>query len=215
MKALFLMICRALAITLAFSSIGMFANLASDTPIPWVYSPPKEITVAGVKVQLIDEREAVKFLNDPETVFIDSRKCDDYAKSHVKGAICLPPDDIEQRFPSIEALMPTEGRFILYCYGPECDMAERVSEFLAQMGHKNLMIMSSGFPAWLKARFPVDGKGKEDAAIGDPEDFWREEEIADSDTEIVLRRFCRCIDRSPLPVNGILCNMRDAFQTLG
>ncbi|MBI5250561.1 MAG: rhodanese-like domain-containing protein, partial [Desulfomonile tiedjei] len=126
MKDLFLLICRAVSIALFFASIGLFTNLAADVPILWVYAPPREVELAGVTVQLIDEREALKFLDDPATVFVDSRKCDDYANSHVKGAICLPPDDVEQRFPSVEPLMPPESRLILYCYGPECDMAERV-----------------------------------------------------------------------------------------
>ncbi len=114
----------------------------------------------------------------------------EYAKSHVKGAICLPPDDVEERFPVVEVLIPSDSRIILYCYGPECDMAERVGTFLAQLGYKNMMIMSSGFSAWEKAKFPVDGKRKDDAAIEDPVDFWRQDEIAE--TEIASRRSCRC-----------------------
>ena len=141
--------------------------------------PPKKVALAGVTVQLIDEKEAAKFLDDPATVFVDSRKCPDYAKSHVKGAVCLPPDDVEQRFPSVEPLIPSESRVILYCYGPECDMAEKVGEFLAQMGYKNMLIMSSGFPAWLKAKYPVDGRSEKDTAIEDPEDTFMEDEIGD------------------------------------
>jgi rhodanese-related sulfurtransferase len=194
MKAFTGIVIRALLIAVAFASMGIVANLATDHRLPWVYAPPKDIELAGVPVKLIDEREALKFLDDPETVFVDSRKCDDYAKSHVKGAICLPPDDVEQRFPSVEPLMPMDNRLILYCYGPECDMAERVGAFLAQLGYKNMMIMSSGFPAWEKAKFPVDGRSREDAAIEDPQDYWREDEIAESDTEIASRRFCRCVD---------------------
>ena len=108
-----------------------------------------------------------------------SRKCMDYAKSHVKGATCLPPDDVEQRFPSVEPLIPSDNRVILYCYGPECDMAEKVGEFLAQMGYKNMLIMSSGFPAWEKANDPVDGRSEKDTAIEDPNDIFMEDEIAE------------------------------------
>jgi rhodanese-related sulfurtransferase len=125
-------------------------------------------------------------------VFIDSRKCNDYAELHVRGAICLPPDNVEERFPSIEAILMPESRLILYCYGPDCDMAERVGAFLAQLGHKNMMIMSSGFSAWHKARFPVDGKNNSDASKGDLLDFWKQYDYADQD--LVYMRFCRCIN---------------------
>jgi rhodanese-related sulfurtransferase len=184
-------VCRALMMVLIFAFIGMLSNLLSGKPVDWRYVPPEEMLLAGVKVQLIDAKAAHKYSHDSSTVFVDSRECRDYAKSHVKGAICLPPDDVEQRFLSVEPLIPPESRVILYCYGPECDMAEKVGTFLAQQGYKNMMIMSSGFNAWEKAKFPVDGTSKGDAAIEDPEDFWRQDEIAD--IEIASRRLCRCL----------------------
>lgn len=199
---------RALLIAVAFGSAGIMANLAADNSLPWVYAPPKDIKLAGAVVTFIDEREALKFLDDPETVFVDSRNCDDYAKNHVKGAVCLPPDDVEQRFPSVEPLMAPENRLILYCYGPDCDMAERVATFLAQLGYKNMMIMSSGFPAWERANFPVEGRKKKDTAVEDPEDNLREDEIAE--TELASRRLCKCLDackvafeRSHGPILGL------------
>lgn len=184
-------IIRALLIAIGFASIGALVNRVVDDPVPWVYAPPKELVLEGVTLQLIDEKEAARLLSDPETVFIDSRKCMDYAKSHVRGAICLPPDDVEQRFPSVEPLIPSESRVILYCYGPECDMAEKVAEFLVQMGYRNLLIMSSGFPAWIKGKYPVDGKSQQDTAIEGPEDFFMEEEFGDQ--VIAADRFCRCL----------------------
>ena len=137
-------------------------------------------------------------MDDPATVFVDSRKCLDYAKAHVRGALCLPPDDVEQRFPSVEPLVPPESRVILYCYGPECDMAEKVGLFLAELGYKNMMIMSSGFPAWQKAKLPVDGRNEQDTATEDQEDIFMEEELADQ--AIAAHRFCRCLD--PFKVAG-------------
>ncbi len=155
---------RAIIIALIFTAIGVFANVAADDPVPWVYVPPKEIALDGVKISLIDENEAVRFLDDPETVFVDTRDFKDYGRSHVKGAVCLPPDDVEQRFPTVEPLIPIESRIILYCHGPECDMAEKVAAFLSQMGYGKLVIMSSGFPAWEKAKYPVEGATETGAA---------------------------------------------------
>jgi rhodanese-related sulfurtransferase len=183
---------RALMIGMAFASIGVVANFAGDHHIPWIYAPLREVVLAGVTVQLIDEREAATFLDDPGTVFVDSRNCPDYAKAHVRGAICLTPEDVEHRFPLVEPLIPTESRVVLYCYGPECDMAERVGEFLAKKGYKNMLIMSSGFTAWAKANYPVDGRIEKDAVIEDPADIFIEEAI--EDTVIASRRFCRCLD---------------------
>ncbi len=146
----------AIGIAAISGSVGLVRNMVFQKPLPWVYEPPKEIVVAGLKVPLVDEREAHRFLGDGSTVFVDSRKCPDYATSHVKGAICLPPHLFEDRFPGVEPLIPADSRVILYCYGPECDMAEKVAENLGHLGYSNMMIMSAGFRAWEKAGYPVD-----------------------------------------------------------
>jgi rhodanese-related sulfurtransferase len=154
------LVMKAVVIAIGFASMGLMLNLTAAKPIPWVYAPPKEVVVAGVKVQFIDEKAAARLLDDSTTVFIDSRKCDDYAKSHVKGAVCMPPDTVQERYPVVEPLLPSESQVILYCYGPECDMAERVAEFLAQLGYRNMMIMTSGFAAWEKADLPVENAAR-------------------------------------------------------
>lgn len=147
---------RALILAVLFGSVGPVLNLMSQRPLSWVYVTPKEVIVAGVKVSLVDEKEARQYFDDRATVFVDSRNCDDYAKSHVKGAICFPPERAEERYAATESLLPLESRIILYCYGPECDMAEKVGEFLGQRGYTNMLIMSSGFAAWERAGFPVE-----------------------------------------------------------
>ncbi len=157
MKELIQLLKKSLLIALALGGIGLVANHASDDPVAWVYIPPGEIVISNVKLLLIDEKEAVRYLKDHDAVFVDCRECKDYLKSHVKGALCLAPDDFERRFPVVEPLIPIQSRIILYCYGPSCDMAERVGVCLGQMGYPNLMIMTSGFPVWDNAKYPVEG----------------------------------------------------------
>lgn len=161
MKHIFGIALRALLLLIVFSSIGLVVNLFSSKPLPWVYVPPTEVEVAGLKVQLIDEKAAVKYLDDPSTIFVDTRKAEHFAERHVKGAVSLPARDMEERFPLVQPLLPEESRLVLYCYGPECEDAEKVAEFLAPMGYQKMVIMSAGFPGWKAAGYPVEGsKGK-------------------------------------------------------
>jgi rhodanese-related sulfurtransferase len=150
---------RALVIVVAWGAIGAGFNCISANPIPWIYSPAKFINLEGMRVPLIDEKKAMELFQSQNTVFVDSRKQEDYGKSHVKGSIFISPNDMEERFVSVEPLLPQHFNIVLYCYGPECDMAEQVAVFLAQMQYKNLFIMTSGFPAWEKAGYPVDRAG--------------------------------------------------------
>ncbi len=147
---------RALAILVVFSSIGLGTNALSPKGIPVLYEPPKEIEVAGTKVPLVDEKQAYQYFSEVGTTFIDDRKEDDYIQGHVKGALFLTPESMEDDFVKVQPLMNEENRLILYCYGPECDMAEQVAGFLIGLGYKKIMIMSSGFHAWEKADLPVE-----------------------------------------------------------
>jgi rhodanese-related sulfurtransferase len=150
---------RALVILVASSSIGIALNVASSRPLPWIYEVAKELDLQGVKVPLVDEKQARQFFGNAETVFVDTREEDDYAKGHVKGAVLFPSYEKEDRFAVVQPLLPKEARLILYCYGPQCEMAEELARFLAQLGYRNMMIMSAGYPAWEKAGYPTEKSG--------------------------------------------------------
>ena len=172
MRAIATTVLRALVLASAWSAIGVGLNFISAKPIPWIYEPPKFVDLEGVKVQLIDEKQAGESMESADTVFVDSRRQEDYEKSRVKGSIFLGPDDVQERFVSVEPLLPQDSRIVLYCYGPECDMAEQVAVFLVQMGYRNLAIMSAGFAAWEKAGYPVEKATDRTESL----DFWEQEE---------------------------------------
>jgi len=159
MKQLTGMVLRSLLIVVVGAAIGLGVNTVRPTGLPWVYVPKEELLVAGVKVPFVNEKEAARFMGDAETVFVDTRPEEDYRQGHVKAAVFLPADDVEERFITAQGLIPEDSRVILYCFGPDCDMAERVAQFLAKTGYKNMMIMTAGFRAWEKAGYPVEGKG--------------------------------------------------------
>jgi rhodanese-related sulfurtransferase len=157
MQAIINIFLRALVILGIWASVGLVANLVSPGGIPWIYVQAKTIEVAGIRVALIDVNEARRLYGDGQTVFVDARNQQDYAKGSVRGSVFLPPDDVHERFVAVQSLLPEDSPIVLYCYGPECDMAERVAEFLGQLGYRKMMIMTDGFAAWERSGFPVTG----------------------------------------------------------
>jgi len=145
-----------MTIAIVASAIGLASNRLSEKPLPLVYNPPGHVDLSGVVVPFINEREARRYLGDANTVFIDTRLDKDYSRSHIKGALFLEPGSKEDRFPLVEPLLPHDARLILYCYGPECPMAEEVAAFLAQLGYNNMMIMVVGFKAWETQGYPIE-----------------------------------------------------------
>jgi rhodanese-related sulfurtransferase len=151
---------RAAIIVIVASCIGLAVNFVSPSGIPWVYTPPKEVVGGGATIPIVDENKAREFLDDGETIFLDARHDEDYAEGHVKGALSLPAPEMEDRFLEIQPLLPAESHVIVYCGGPECEMADKVALFLAQLGYKNVEVMKAGFSAWEKAGYPGESDVK-------------------------------------------------------
>jgi rhodanese-related sulfurtransferase len=149
-------VAKALMMGCLAGGVAILAGFSLRESDPWVYAASREIVLAGVKIPLIDTRRARNYFGDGITVFVDARRADDYEAGHVKGALFLPPHQLEQRFPSVEPRLPRSHRLIVYCYSPKCDMAERVALFLAQIGYRKLMIMESGYSAWERAGYPIE-----------------------------------------------------------
>jgi rhodanese-related sulfurtransferase len=158
MKKYLIIVLQALAIAVVASMFGLGVNLVSSKRIPWIYVPPKEVVISGLKIPLVDERTAHRYYGSRNTFFLDTREAEEYGDGHIKGAFHLPSPEKEERFPAVEPLINEDALLILYCHGPECHMAEEVAGFLAQLGYKKMMIMTSGFHAWKKAGYPVESK---------------------------------------------------------
>jgi len=156
MKSIADIVLRAVIIVVVTSLTGVGLNLAASRPLPLIYTAPTELTLQGVKVPLLDAKQARKLFDDGQAIFLDTRGKEDYLQSHVKGALLLPDKTKEEHFPQVQPLLPEESKIVLYCHGPDCEMAEHVAGFLVQWGYKNLTIMTSGFPAWEEAGYPVE-----------------------------------------------------------
>jgi rhodanese-related sulfurtransferase len=157
MRHVFGLIIRCVVIVVVFGSVGLATNMLSSKSLPLIYEPSSHIEVSGVRIPLVNEHVAHDYFGDPTTSFVDTRQADDYSEGHVKGSVFLTPDNVVEAFPDVQPLLPQENRIVLYCYGPECDMAEQVAKFMIDLGYRNLVIMSSGFRPWEAAGYPVEG----------------------------------------------------------
>lgn len=157
MKKFVRILIRALIIAVIASAIGLSVNFISPKGIPLIYVRPQEKVIAGVKVPLVDAKTAYGHFKEVTTKFVDTRTEEEFEEAHVKGAICLPTEEITEMYPEVQPLLERDALLILYCHGPDCDLAEQAAEFLAQLGYKKMLIMVSGFPAWKAAGYPVEG----------------------------------------------------------
>ena len=85
-----------------------------------------------------------------EVVVIDLRPPEAFRSGHLPRAWSLPLDQVRRREPEI----PRTGRVVLYASTPE--EAAAAYQALREAGHRNVMVLAGGLPAWIRLGYPVE-----------------------------------------------------------
>jgi rhodanese-related sulfurtransferase len=99
-----------------------------------------------------------------EFVLIDALAPMSFARSHLPGAINLPPEWVDERGPGRIPAFGTE--VVVYCSGPTCDSSVIVGERLLELGYRNVRHYVDGKSGWMKASLPLEG-GASPAGAGE------------------------------------------------
>ena len=102
--------------------------------------------------------DGARALFDADTaLFLDARPAGEYAKGHIRGALNLPWQAVEQRFIEIADRLAGGKTIITYCDGETCDLSHELARFLREMGFDNVRVLVNGLTLWQKAGLPTDG----------------------------------------------------------
>jgi rhodanese-related sulfurtransferase len=91
-----------------------------------------------------------------DTLILDARPAEDYAEAHIPGALSLPANDFDDRFPEVADSIEQASRIIVYCSGVECSDSIEVAERLVGFRFKSISVFEQGFRAWAAAHLPVE-----------------------------------------------------------
>lgn len=124
-----------------------------------------EIPPADSKVANSYFKNKLAFETDPADVFadmkdgvggfvlVDVRSPEAFEQTHAVGAINIPHAEINSER---MAEFDQETVFVVYCWGPGCNGADRAAFKLSQLG-RPVKIMIGGIEYWEdKERYPVD-----------------------------------------------------------
>lgn len=99
-------------------------------------------------------RDALKArLRDGDVVVLDVRPEPEYAAGHIRGAITIPISDLKSRLGEI----PDGAEVVAYCRGPYCVYADDAVRLMTGNG-LNAARLEDGFPEWVAARLPIEGR---------------------------------------------------------
>lgn len=84
-------------------------------------------------------------LQNNTAVIIDAREPEDFAQSHVRGALNMPAEQKEAYIGDINRDVATSQFIIIYCGGPECSAGDMVYDYAASQGFSNMRIFKPGW----------------------------------------------------------------------
>ena len=92
-------------------------------------------------------------------MFIDAREPEDYETGHIRGAVNLPYDYMEDYWDKVLKDVPLNKEIVVYCSGNECESSLFLGREMAYKGYKDVFIFYGGWREWVEAKLPVD-RGK-------------------------------------------------------
>jgi rhodanese-related sulfurtransferase len=114
---------------------------------------------------VVDAAKA-KSLIDSGVMAIDARVANEYAESHIKGAINIPYkeksakavnfDVKEDSFDIKKFPANMNTPVVIYCNGPECWKSYKASTAAVKAGYKTVYWFRGGLPEWKAKGYPTE-----------------------------------------------------------
>lgn len=151
----------AAALGLAVNGIQSFAALGGlplDTPWPdnrqriELDIPPSY--EEGDSLLTMDD--AYNLYLGGKALFLDARDPYEYEEGHIKGAISLPFDWMEDYWDDVEPLLNPDQVIIAYCGGVDCELSVFLARDLKYQGFEKSYIFFGGWLKWIEAGLPVE-----------------------------------------------------------
>lgn len=90
-------------------------------------------------------------LKERDLVLIDVRPEAEYRSGHIRGAISIPLEDMENRLKQV----PKRSEIVAYCRGPYCVFADEAVRLLRARGYQAKRL-NQGFPEWKMLGLPTE-----------------------------------------------------------
>jgi rhodanese-related sulfurtransferase len=138
-----------------YSSKGIALTGDWDTAQGVITAKAKDNVVNhGLEIQ--DIRIAKEIYDGKEAIFVDARAYEDYKDGHIKGAVSMPINQLEERIVKFIANYPADTYIITYCSGRECDDSHELAQLLFEEGYTTISVFIDGYPAWEGKGYPIE-----------------------------------------------------------
>ena len=115
-------------------------------------------SVAGIPLLWLSDAEAL--WRDRSTLFVDVRSAADYDYGHIAGAINMPDEEFQQRFPELKPRLERAGTIVVYCKSADCGKSLWSALRLRDAGLLQTKIYPNGWNEWYNHGLPVDRRAE-------------------------------------------------------
>jgi rhodanese-related sulfurtransferase len=116
--------------------------------------PGESPAAKATGIELVRGEQAEALWRERSTVFLDVRPAEDYAYGHVAGAVHLPEEEFEARFPALEARLRRAGAIVVYCKSVDCGSSLWAAIRLRNAGLTQTRIYPAGWHDWQQRGLP-------------------------------------------------------------
>jgi rhodanese-related sulfurtransferase len=146
---------RILLVTLALSGYSAWVQSQRSPPVG---RPLATDDVAGIS--LLRRDDAKTLWEESSTVFVDVRSSIDYEFGHIQGAISIPDEEFEKRFPDQKSRLERAKTIIVYCQNRDCGKSLWSAIRLRNAGLSQAVIYPEGWNDWVLHDLPTAGTGR-------------------------------------------------------
>jgi rhodanese-related sulfurtransferase len=148
-KSLIMQVVSILAVT---TLLALAANALSPLGI----SVTRALTLRELDARYITAEETKARHEAGQSLFLDARRAEHFARGHIAGAQSIPGDEFDQRFVDMAAWLPKEAEIVIYCDGKSCGLGRQVADKLAPLGYTRIVIFRDGWAGWKERGWPVE-----------------------------------------------------------
>ena len=139
-----------------FLGLG-YNQLRSDSlPMVCTWSNDPRGNPEFIDMSTISIDEAARLFKNNNAFFLDARPADAYKKGHIKGALNVPWQNVEEQCFEIIDNIPTDKMIITYCDGVTCHLCDFLADFLKELGYDHARALVNGWTIWNQHNLPVE-----------------------------------------------------------
>ena len=145
-------------ILLIATVMAVAANrLRPDGRLPLMTSrPPAATTAQNDGGDQISLDQARKLFEQKAALFLDARSREDYLRGHIRGALSLPWQEVDDRMAAVASRLEGDKIIITYCDGANCTLSHHLARYLKDMGFTRVRVLKNGWSRWRQNSLPVE-----------------------------------------------------------